>query len=105
MRLKIHTIGIGNRGSRELDEITLRKVAEITGGQYFRAYNTSDLVNIYALLDELEPVEKDVKSYRPIKALFYIPLTASFLFAVLLALFLYVPQFSYTADRSEEKTS
>ncbi len=103
--LKIHTIGIGSRGSRELDETTLRKVANITGGQYFRAYNTSDLVNIYALLDELEPVEKDVKSYRPIKALFYIPLTASFLFAVLLALFLYVPQFSYTADRSEEKTS
>ena len=108
--LKIHTIGIGSRGSRELDETTLRKVANITGGQYFRAYNTSDLVNIYALLDELEPVEKDVKSYRPIKALFYIPLTASFLFAVLLALFLYAPQFNYTifkrtTDRSEEKTS
>ena len=108
--LKIHTIGIGSRGSRELDETTLRKVANITGGQYFRAYNTSDLVNIYALLDELEPVEKDVKSYRPIKALFYIPLAASFLFAILLALFLYVPQFNYTifkrtADRSEKKTS
>ncbi len=106
--LKIHTIGIGDRGSRELDENTLRKVANITGGQYFRAYNTSDLVNIYALLDELEPVEKDVKSYRPIKALFYIPLTASFLFAVLLALILYAPQFSQTiskntADRSEKK--
>ena len=108
--LKIHTIGIGSRGSRELDETTLRKVANITCGQYFRAYNTSDLVNIYALLDELEPVEKDVKSYRPIKALFYIPLAASFLFAILLALFLYVPQFNYTifkrtADRSEKKTS
>ncbi len=108
--LKIHTIGIGSRGSRELDETTLRKVAEITGGQYFRAYNTGDLVNIYALLDELEPVEKDVKSYRPIKSLFYIPLSAGFLFAVLLALFLYAPQFNYTifkrtADRSEEKTS
>ena len=107
--LKIHTIGIGSRGSRELDETTLRKVANITGGQYFRAYNTSDLVNIYALLDELEPVEKDVKSYRPIKVLFYIPLAASFLFAILLALFLYVPQFNYTifkrtADRSEKKT-
>ena len=101
--LKIHTIGIGSRGSRELDEITLRKVAEITGGRYFRAYNTGDLVNIYALLDELEPVEKDVKSYRPIKALLYIPLTASFLFAILLALFLYVPQFNYTTNRSEKK--
>ena len=109
--LKIHTIGIGNRGTRELDETTLRKVAKITGGQYFRAYNTSDLVKIYALLDALEPVEKDVKSYRPIKTLFYIPLSASFAIAVLLALFLYLPQFNYTifrstTDRSEHhKTS
>ncbi len=92
--LKIHTIGIGNRGSRELDEITLRKIAKITGGQYFRAYTTADLQKIYVLLDELEPTEKDVKSYRPIKVLFYIPLTASLLFATLLALFLYAPQFS-----------
>ena len=92
--LKIHTIGIGNRGSRELDEVTLRKIAKITGGQYFRAYTTSDLQEIYALLDKLEPVEKEVKSYRPITTLFYLPLTASFVFAVLLALFLYAPQFT-----------
>jgi Ca-activated chloride channel family protein len=102
--LKIHTIGIGNRDTRELDEKTLRQVAAITGGQYFRAYNTADLQNIYELLDRLEPVEKDVKSYRPIKTLFYIPLTASLIFASLLALFVYVPQFSLaslvrTADK------
>ncbi len=108
--LKIHTIGIGDLGSRELDEATLRKIATITGGQYFRAYNTSDLVNIYALLDELEPVEKDVRSYRPIKALFYLPLAASLLLAVLLALILYAPQFSQTifkrtVDRSEKKSA
>ena len=92
--LKIHTIGIGNRGSSELDEITLRKIAKITGGQYFRAYTTADLQEIYTLLDQLEPVEKDVKSYRPIKVLFYVPLAASLLLASLLALFIYAPQFS-----------
>ncbi|VAW50695.1 Aerotolerance protein BatA [hydrothermal vent metagenome] len=92
MGLKIHTIGIGNRGSRELDENTLRIIAKTTGGRYFRAYNTRDLKNIYALLDELEPVEKDVKSYRPIKSLFYIPLSASFIFAAMLALFSYSPK-------------
>jgi len=102
--LKIHTIGIGNRGSRELDENTLRQVAKITGGQYFRAYNTSDLVKIYALLDELEPVEKDVKSYRPIKALFYIPLAASLFFSALLALFLYAPQFNYNIFSSSTRS-
>ena len=97
--LKIYTIGIASRGSREVDEATLRQVAKITGGQYFRAYNTGDLMEIYQLLDELEPVEKDVKSYRPIKALFYIPLTASFIFATLLALFLYAPHFFNTSFR------
>jgi Ca-activated chloride channel family protein len=99
--LKIHTIGIGSRGSRELDERTLREIAKITGGQYFRAYTTADLQKIYALLDELEPVEKDVKSYRPIKALFYIPLAASFLIAALLAILLYAPQlFTMNIKRS-----
>ena len=102
--LKIHTIGIGNRGSRELDEITLQKIAKITGGQYFRAYTTADLQKIYALLDELEPVEKEVKSYRPINVLFYVPLTASLLFATLLALFLYAPQFSIRSLFYSEKS-
>jgi len=94
--LKIYTVGIGSRGTRELDEATLRSIAKITGGRYFRAYNTRDLQQIYALLDKLEPVVKDVKSYRPIKALFYVPLTASFIFAALLALFLYAPQLAQT---------
>jgi len=104
--LKIHTIGIGNRGTRELDESTLKKVARITGGQYFRAYNTSDLQEIYELLDKLEPVEKDVQSYRPKRSLFYIPLSASFFIAGVLALLLYLPQFSFTrATRSPGKAS
>ncbi len=97
--LKVYTIGIASRGSREVDEATLKRVAKITGGQYFRAYSTSDLIKIYQLLDELEPTEKDMKSYRPIKSLFYIPLTASFLFFMLLVLFLYVPQFFSTGFR------
>lgn len=106
--LKIYTIGIASRGSREVDEATLRQVANITGGKYFRAYNTSDLVSIYNMLDQLEPVEKDVKSYRPIKALFYLPLSASLIFAVLLALFFHLPQlntgfFTKSATGSENK--
>lgn len=103
--LKIHTIGIGNRDTRELDERTLREVAKTTGGQYFRAYNTSDLQKIYELLDKLEPVVKDSKSYRPIKALFHIPLTASFILATLLVLFLYVPQFSFASPARSMKDS
>ncbi|MBT9096755.1 vWA domain-containing protein [Methylovulum psychrotolerans] len=86
--LKIYTIGIGADemlvrswfGSRkvnpstDLDEGTLVKIAESTGGRYFRARNTDELNNIYRLLDELEPVEKDKQYYRPHSELFYWPL-------------------------------
>ncbi len=89
--LKIHTIGIGNRGSRELDERTLRAIAKTTGGQYFRAHNTAELEKIYQILDQLEPVEKDTKSYRPTRSLFYIPLAAALAIASLLSILLNLP--------------
>jgi len=71
--LKIYTIGIGAdemlvrsffgtqkvNPSRDLDEKTLTAIAEKTGGRYFRARNTQELQQIYQLLDQLEPVEKD----------------------------------------------
>ena len=94
--LKVYTIGIGadevyrrtllgNRRinpSLDLDEATLKKIADMTGGRYFRARNTKDLNNIYAILDELEPLAKEDEFYRPTQTLFYWPLT----FAMLLLL-------------------
>ncbi len=84
----IYTIGIGadevvtSNGlfsrrfnpSRELDEETLTKVAELTNGRYFRARDTESLDEIYNIINELEPVEQDQETYRPTKALFFIPL-------------------------------
>lgn len=96
--ITIYTIGVGaermvvrnsffsNRTinpSKELDEATLIAIAKKTGGQYFRAKNTKELEQIYAKLDELEPVEDMDQSYRPRKSLFYIPL----LIAILLSFF------------------
>jgi Ca-activated chloride channel homolog len=86
--LKIYTIGIGADemivhslfGSRRvnpstaLDEITLQAIADKTGGRYFRARDIEQLEKIYRILDELEPIEKDVQRYRPQTALFYWPL-------------------------------
>lgn len=86
--ITIYTIGIGAdeivsrngmfsrkfNPSRELDEVTLTKVSELTNGRYFRARDLNELENIYKILDELEPVSDDDQSYRPIKALFFIPL-------------------------------
>jgi Ca-activated chloride channel family protein len=84
--LKIYTIGIGDRTSRDLDENTLRAIAESTGGRYFRATNIEELQQIYQLLDELEPVEKDSQTYRPTWSLFYWPLSAGLFFSGLLGL-------------------
>jgi Ca-activated chloride channel homolog len=86
--LKIYTIGIGAdellrrtlfgvqrvNPSADLDEKTLRAIADKTGGQYFRAHDIKELNKIYNLLDELEPVEQESESFRPVSALFYWPL-------------------------------
>lgn len=98
--LKIYTIGIGademivrnffgNRKvnpSIDLDEKTLIKIAESTGGQYYRARNTDELNNIYMRLDELEPVEKDKQYFRPRSELYYWPLSLALGLAAAVAL-------------------
>ena len=71
--------------SADLDEDTLRAIAERTGGTYFRARDAEGLAEIYRQLDELEPVESDVESVRPVDELFYWPLGAAYLLAMLAA--------------------
>lgn len=97
--LKIYTIGIGademivrnffgNRKinpSLDLDEKALIKIAESTGGQYYRARNTDELNNIYRRLDELEPVEKDKQYFRPRSELYYWPLSLALILAAIIA--------------------
>jgi len=69
--IKVYTIGIGADSSissslfgprsvnpsADLDEATLTRIAESTGGRYFRARDIQELAQIYQLLDELAPVE------------------------------------------------
>lgn len=86
--LKIYTIGVGadpdstffgltlDTGN-DLDEATLKQVADQTGGRYFRARNTRQLAEIYDEIDKLEPVESEERLYRPVESLFYWPLAAS----------------------------
>lgn len=45
-------------------EQTLLQIAEITGGQYFRAGNTEKLASIYDEIDALEKTEVAVTSYK-----------------------------------------
>jgi Ca-activated chloride channel family protein len=98
--VRIYTIGIGaservvrglfgNRRlpNRELDEKTLGAIADKTGGRYFRARDTGSLADIYALLDEIEPVSEETQSYRPVDELYAWPLAASLFLTLLMVLF------------------
>ena len=94
--LTIYTVGVGADemmvqdffGSRvvnpsaDLDEDTLRTIADRTGGVYFRARDAEGLAEIYRILDELEPVESDVEAIRPVDELFFWPLAMAYLFSI-----------------------
>jgi Ca-activated chloride channel family protein len=115
--IRIYTIGIGadqltlpglfgsSFGSRqvnpsaELDEAGLQEIASLTGGEYFRARNPQELVKIYELLDQLEPVEQATTMYRPRQALGYLPLLAAMFLSFLIALQKCLP-FSALANKS-----
>jgi len=99
--LRIYTIGIGAEKlevssllggrrqinpSAELDEETLTGIANLTGGRYFRATDTTTLQDIYRLVDELEPVEEPEAGFRPVKSLYYWPLGGAFALTVFLCL-------------------
>lgn len=68
-RVRVYTIAFGGEGGRHLfglsmpstrnslDEESLRQMAQMTGGQFFRARNSDELAGIYARIDGLEPVE------------------------------------------------
>jgi len=98
--LTVYTVGVGADemmvqdffGSRvvnpsaDLDEDTLRAIADQTGGRYFRARDAKSLEKIYEILDELEPVESDVETIRPVDELFYWPLGIAYVLALIAAL-------------------
>ncbi len=68
----------------DLDEKTLTQIAEITGGQYFRARDTEQLENIYETINQLEPVSSDTQTWRPQSEWFRYPLSAALGLSVLL---------------------
>lgn len=86
--VRIYTIGVGTKGVArmpyvnvfgqkgyieqkvDIDEDTLTKVAQRTGGKYFRAENTEGLRKIYEEIDQLEKTEIEVKKYQRYRELF-----------------------------------
>lgn len=88
MDVKIYTIGVGKPGNamypvddpifgkryvylpNEIDEETLKEIAQKTGGKYFRARSEEELEEIYSEIDKLETTEVKVNEYVQYQELF-----------------------------------
>ncbi len=95
--IKIYTIGLGAdklvvRGlfgsqvinpSEDLDEHTLKEIATLTGGLFFRAKDTQGLEAIYRTLDKIEPVTSGNTLFRPITPLYQWPLGSALALSIL----------------------
>lgn len=95
--IRVYTIGAGSQGTArvpvadplggtryanmrvDIDEPTLRSVAETTGGRYFRATDTESLQEVYAEIDELERTEIEVENFTQYAEQFPLPLGLGFL--------------------------
>lgn len=117
-QVKIYTIGVGadaramnpfllNMPS-DLDEEALKKIADITGGRYFRARDVAGLSAIYADIDRLEPVAGDPLYLNATVALFQWPLGAALLaslaFGALTVWPLRLPRRAAAASSQEAET-
>lgn len=79
--IKIYTIGLGaaadpraltnaflmQNASADLDEDTLKAIAALTGGRYFRATDMASLHSIYETINQLEKVNQEQATIRPQK--------------------------------------
>jgi Ca-activated chloride channel family protein len=88
LKVKVYTVGIGMRGQApmpgrdmfgrkiyqmmpvDIDEETLQKIADKTGGKYYRADNAEKFKQIYDEIDKLEKTEASVKKYTQFTELF-----------------------------------
>jgi Ca-activated chloride channel family protein len=86
--IRVYAIGVGTMGVApypqqtpfgiryqnipvEIDEALLQKIADQTGGKYFRATDNEKLKAIYAEIDRLEKTKIDVTQFRHYKEEFY----------------------------------
>ena len=95
--IRVHTIGFAGPGTdffgrlrslstSELDEKSLREVAEVTGGEYFRAAAGDELKRVYEQIDRLEPTEQDPDTVRPVISYAHLPLALAWCLGCLLLL-------------------
>ena len=99
--IKVYTIGTGSMGPVpyptrdpwgrtryqnvifELNEESLREIAAITGGQYFRATNTKELQNIYDEIDKMEKSKVEQNAFYNYRELYVLPISAALVLMLL----------------------
>lgn len=96
--VRVHTIAFGGEGGDlsvfgfrmplpggddSMDEATLQRIAQVTGGRAFRARDTAELAGIYAEIDRLEPVRRPGERVQPRIERYPWPLGAALLCALL----------------------
>ncbi|HIK92607.1 MAG TPA: VWA domain-containing protein [Planctomycetes bacterium] len=95
--IKIYAVGVGTTGMApypgvdifgrsvlqaqrvRLDEVTLKLLAEKTGGQYFNAQDTESLKRVYAEIDQLEKTEVEGRLYTEYREVFGFPMVTGVL--------------------------
>lgn len=87
LKIKVYTIGVGTRGTApipivqngrkrivrakvDIDEQTLKEVAEKTGALYFRATDTRSLEKIYEEINTMETTTRSIKKFENYRELF-----------------------------------
>lgn len=82
--IKIYTVGAGQKGTApypvsgrgvmrievDMDEPTLKEIARVTGGKYYRAENETSLAEIYDEINRMERTEIRVREYTEYRELF-----------------------------------
>jgi Ca-activated chloride channel family protein len=88
MGLRVYTMGVGSApgmdttGNTDLDEHTLKQIAAVTGGEYFRATDSDALQAVYQQINELEPAAGQQQWLRPATEWFTWPLALALLLSV-----------------------
>ena len=85
--VKVYTIGVGRPGREAFSQDTLQRIAETTGGLYFRATDTPGLRQIYDQINQMEKSDIEVQVFtrhRELAGWVLFPALALSLFELLL---------------------
>lgn len=83
--IKVYTIGFGRSrfGQQSFDAATLSEIAEQTGGRFFQARTTGELIDVFAAIEALEPSDEYQQELRVVNEWYWLPLTIAGLLLII----------------------